>query len=128
MLKRFCLFLCSIALLLHCYGCVAVLAGAAGGAGTAAWLSGKMMQEVSSSPQKSLKAVKAAFKSKGYFVTKETIKEDVIQVLGKDINGKKIWVDIIPVISSGSKVQVRVGLLSDKEAARTLLAEIVKNL
>ena len=33
-------------LVLGLCGCVAVLAGAAGGAGTAAWLSGKLVQQV----------------------------------------------------------------------------------
>jgi len=126
--KRFCVFLVSMVMLLHCYGCVAVLAGAAGGAGTAAWLSGKMVQEVASSPEQSLKAVKAAFKSMGFTITKETIKEDAIQVIGKHTNEKTIWVDVTPTISSGSKIQVRVGMMSDQEATRALLSEIVKKL
>ncbi len=128
MLKRFGLFFVSMCLLVHCYGCVALLAGAAGGAGTAAWLSGKMVQEVAASPEKSLSAIKSSFAAMKYSITKETIKEDVIQVLGKHTNGKKIWVDVVPIISAGSKIQVRVGMVSDKEAARALLNEIVRKL
>lgn len=51
MFKKVVTLIFSVLLLLNICGCVALLAGAAAGAGTAAWLSGKLSQEVNASSE-----------------------------------------------------------------------------
>ncbi|MCX5703525.1 MAG: DUF3568 family protein [Candidatus Omnitrophica bacterium] len=46
MAKKILVFIFTSLLLINIYGCLALLAGAAGGAGTAVWLSEKLSQEV----------------------------------------------------------------------------------
>ncbi|MDD5730807.1 MAG: DUF3568 family protein [Candidatus Omnitrophica bacterium] len=110
------------------YGCVALLAGAAGGAGTAAWLSGKLSQEVNAPFDRSIAAAESALKSLNLVETKITKKEDVAQVMSNYTDGRTVWIDIHRVTQSSSKIEVRVGAAGDKEAAQKILNSIVKHL
>ncbi|MCR4337631.1 MAG: DUF3568 domain-containing protein [Candidatus Omnitrophica bacterium] len=109
-------------------GCFALLAGTAGGAGTAVWLSNKLVQEVNAPMDRSISAVRAALKSLKLEVTKETQAEDVAQVKSEYYDGKNIWIDIRKVTASKSKIEVRVGLTGDEIAARKVLDAILKRL
>ena len=126
MFKKFIVFLALVLFLANIYGCVALLAGAAGGAGTAVWLSGKLTQEVNVSSERSLKAVKSALNSLKLPVTKETKKEDVIQVISQYRDGKTIWIDIRPTTLKASRIDVRVGAISDEAASREIMERILK--
>jgi hypothetical protein len=66
-----------ILLLINTYGCVALLAGTAGGTGTAVWLSGKLSQQVDAPYSKTIDAVNAALKSLRLEITKETIGKNI---------------------------------------------------
>ncbi|UCC94641.1 MAG: DUF3568 family protein [Candidatus Omnitrophota bacterium] len=106
-------------------GCVALLAGAAGGAGTAVWLSGKLMQEVNAPFQKCLDASQSALKVLKHEITKVTVKDEVAQVIGTHMDGRTIWVDVHRIGRSSSRVEVRVGMMGDKEDARQILDKIL---
>ena len=114
----------SFILLVNMCGCIAILAGAAAGTGTAAWLSGKLSQEVNASFEASLKATKSALGSLKLNVTKETVKEDVAQVMSNYTDDKTIWIDINRVSKTTSRIEVRVGVTGDKEAAHKILDRI----
>lgn len=118
----------SVFLLVNMSGCVALLAGAAGGAGTAVWLSGKLTQEVNAPFQRSLNATKTALKSLRLKITKETIKEDVAQVMSNYTDGRTIWIDIHRIPDLRSRIEIRVGAVGDKEAALKILTRIMKYL
>lgn len=118
----------SVFLLVNMSGCVALLAGAAGGAGTAVWLSGKLTQEVNAPFQRSLNATKTALKSLRLKITKETTKEDVAQVMSNYTDGRTIWIDIRRISDLRSRIEVRVGAVGDKEAALKILTRIMKYL
>ena len=109
-------------------GCLALLAGAAGGAGTSVWLSGKLVQEVDSSFEETVGAVESGLESLSLDVAKMTKKDDVAQIKSNYTDGKTIWVDVRPVTSSSSKIEVRVGAIGDEEAAREVLDSILKYL
>lgn len=109
-------------------GCVALLAGAAAGAGTASWLSGKLIQEVNASFEKTIQASKQALGSLKLKVTKETIKDDTAQIMGNYTDGKTIWIDIHRVSAGVCRLEVRVGAASDKDAARKILNKIAQYL
>ncbi|MFH0941163.1 MAG: DUF3568 family protein [Candidatus Omnitrophota bacterium] len=115
--------------LLNICGCVAVIAGAAGGAGTSVWLSGKLSQEVNASFDKTLKATRSALKSMKLEVSRETVEKDIAQVMSKYTDGKTIWIDIRPITETSSKVDVRVGAVNgDEEASADILKRIQKYL
>jgi len=124
MIKKLIGLFFSIILLVNMYGCIAILAGAAAGTGTAAWLSGKLSQEVNTSFEASLKATKSALQSLKLDVTKETVKEDLAQVMSNYTDGKTIWIDINRVSKTTSRIEVRVGVTGDKEAAHKILDRI----
>ena len=57
MAKKMILYVFGFILLLNSYGCVLLLAGAAGGAGTAKWLSDKLTKDVDVSFEKSVRSM-----------------------------------------------------------------------
>ena len=107
-------------------GCVALLAGAAGGAGTAAWLSGKLTQEIKQPYEKTVKASKDTLSSMQYEITKEIKKDTVAQLMGKYSDGKTIWVDVHKITENSTRIDVRVGMSSDKMAEQKILDKIVE--
>lgn len=107
------------------YGCLAILAGTAGGAGTAVWLSGKLVQEVHAPYARTIKAAKSGLASLKMEITKETKTETVTQIKSRYSDGRETWVDIRPVSEASSKIEVRVGAISDKEAADKVLKRIL---
>jgi hypothetical protein len=124
MAMRIGVFVLSVLLLLNIYGCI-LLAGAAGGAGTAGWLSGKLVEEVNYPLDRSLNAAKRALSAMKFRVEKETVKEEVAQLISSYTDRRTIWIDIHRVSDSASRLEVRVGAVSDKEAARKILNKIL---
>ena len=115
--------------LLSVSGCVAVVAGTAGGAGTSVWLAGKLSQEVHASYDRTITAARKALDSLKLAVTKETRQEDVTQIKSVYSDGKEIWIDIRRITLESTKVEVRVGAVNpDKDAADTILKRIQKYL
>lgn len=117
-------------LLLGIYGCIALFAGgAAGGAGTAVWLSGKLTQEVNAPFEKTIGAVKSALDSLELGITKRTEEENVVQIKSEYTDGKTIWIDVRRISEESSKIEVRVGAVTpDKQAADKILKRIQKYL
>lgn len=126
MFKKIAVLVFSVFLLVSTSGCVALLAGTAGGAGTATWLSGKLTQEVNASFENSLKATRAALKALKMDIEKETVKDNIAQFISNYTDGRQVWIDIRRISQSISKIEVRVGMKGDKEAARKILDKIVK--
>ena len=116
-------------LLINAYGCI-LLAGAAGGAGTAVWLSGKLTQEVNTPFDRTITATESALKSLKLEVTKKTVEQEkVAQIMSKYTDGKTIWIDIRKVTDASSRVDVRVGAIEgDKRAADKILKTIQRYL
>jgi len=111
------------------FGCMAFVVGAASGAGTAVWLSGKLTQRVNYSFEKCIQASHQAMGTLKLEVTKETIQKNIAQIKGKYTDGKAIWVDIHRLTPGSCKIEVRVGVVEpDKVAADKILKEIVRNL
>lgn len=128
MFRKIIVLLVSVLFLISLSGCVAILAGAAGGVGTATWLSGKLSQEVNTPFERTLEATKSGLKSLRLDVKKETIKGDVAQVMSNYTDGRTVWIDIHKVSESISRVDIRVGATGDKGAARKILNRIIRYL
>jgi len=111
------------------YGCIALLAGGAAGAGTAVWLSEKLTQEFNAPYNRTVKAAKDALTSLKLEIIKETKEEDITQLRSKYSDGKEIWIDIRKISDNSTKVEVRVGVVSpDKIASEKILKAIKRHL
>jgi hypothetical protein len=127
MQRKLALFGAVLFLSVNLYGCLLV-AGAAGGAGTAVWLSGKLVEEENAPLDRSYDASKRALGSFNYPIDKDTRKADVAQLVAKHTDGRMIWVDVHRISDVRSRISVRVGAKGDQEAARALLDRIKSNL
>ncbi len=118
-----CVFLASAS------GCIALLAGAAAGAGTAVWLSGKLTQEFSAPQERVVNSAERALKAMKLKILKETTEEDVTQLKSEYTDGKDIWIDIKKIAERSTKVEVRVGGVSpDKDIAAKIMKRIERGL
>ena len=127
-MKKIIRFMVGGFMLLNFYGCVALLAGTAGGAGTAAWLSGKLVQEVPSPYERCIEAAKEALKSMHSEVFREIKGKEVNQIRSHYSDGRKIWIDIRPITDHSSRIEVRVGMKGDKAASDDVLKQIIRRL
>lgn len=128
MVKKILTAIVSILLFLNISGCALLLVGAASGAGTAVWLSGKLVQDVNVPMDHSIEAVHSGLKALKIDIEKETKTEDVAQIISKYTDGKTIWIDVRKVSDSASKIEVRVGAVGDKDAAHKVLEKIKRYL
>jgi hypothetical protein len=94
MAKKILSFIFTAIFLLNSAGCVAVVAGAAGGAGTAFWLEGKIKEEVKAPIPKVVKAVTSALKSMRLEITKTTVKDEVAQIKAEYTDKRVVWIDV----------------------------------
>ncbi|MDO8488787.1 MAG: DUF3568 family protein [Candidatus Omnitrophota bacterium] len=125
MFKKIKIFVFLGLLLLNLYGCIALLAGTAGGAGTAVWLSGKLSQEFHASYDRTTDAARAALQSLKLEIIKETKADNITQLKSEYADGKDIWIDIRKVTDNSTSVDVRVGgVKSDKAVANKILETI----
>jgi len=113
-----------LALVLNVSGCWLLVAGAAGGAGTAYWLSGKLSDEVSASSERTTQATEKALASLNMSVMKKTVATNVTQIISKYTDGSDVWIDIRPISTKTTKIEVRVGVPGDKAASTKILEKI----
>lgn len=125
MLKNLVYAFVGLVLVLNVSGCWLLVAGAAGGAGTALWLSGKLSDQVSASREVTVEAAEKALTSLNMSVTKKTAAAEVTQIISKYTDGKQVWIDIRPLTSKTTKIEIRVGAAGD-EAASTKILERIK--
>jgi len=131
MFKKLSAILISLFLLVNIYGCFALFAGGVvAGAGTAVWLSGKLIQQVDYPIDKTARTVREALSSSGFPLTyKEDLSKGFVQIRSYDKTKEKIWIDIFRTSGLSSQVQVRVGtFVSNKESAEKILRLILKDL
>ncbi|MCM8781761.1 MAG: DUF3568 domain-containing protein [Candidatus Omnitrophica bacterium] len=125
MLKKIAVLIFSGLFLLSLSGCWFLIGGAAGGAGTAVWLGGKLTQEFSASYERTASAAEKALNSLSLKIKHKTSTDKVTQLRSEYTDGKEIWVDVRKITDSSSKVEVRVGAVSpDKVAAEKILKRI----
>ena len=107
-------------------GCVAplVLAGAAGGAGTAYWLSEKLVQDINYPLARVLKATHNALDSLNLPVTKETTTAKTTQIISKDKDNNTIWIDLKSTTEAATRIEVRVGVKGNKAAEHNIMEKI----
>ena len=124
--KKFAFLVLVLFLAVGLSGCVALLAGTAGGVGTATWLGGKLTEEVKTSFDRSIAGAKTGLKSLNLEVTKFVKEDTVAQIRSKYSDGREIWIDVHKLTDTSSRIEVRVGVAGDKEAARKILDRILR--
>ena len=125
MFKKILWFVVLSASVVNFSGCIFLAAGAAG-AGTAKWLSDKATQEINSPIVRATKAAKEGLGDMKAVIYKETNAPDVTQILAKDPSDRQVWVDLRPIDSNNTRIEVRVGYLNGESDARKILESIVK--
>lgn len=124
MWKRYLAVLMISVVSLYVSGCVALLAGGAGVAGTAVWLSGKLSKEVVAPYEATIEATEAALKSMELIVTEKTVRGEVAQIMSNYTDGRTIWIDLRPMTEAITKIDIRVGAMGDESVARDILDRI----
>ena len=124
MIKKTFTFIAIILMALNLSGCIFLLAGAAGGLGTAVWLEGKLTQDFNKPYDRCVDATKSALQSMKLDITKETATLEVTQLMSKYTDGKTIWIDVKKTTEAATRVEIRVGATGDKEAASKILKKI----
>ncbi|MDO8661689.1 MAG: DUF3568 family protein [Candidatus Omnitrophota bacterium] len=133
MFKKIAVSIFSVFLLVNICGCAAlIVGGVAGGAGTAVWLSGKLVQYVNHPLEQTTKAAKDYLQFRNLtIVSKETIASghSVVQIRGREASGERIRIDIHKITENRSRIEVHVGtLISNKEAGDRILKGITERL
>jgi Protein of unknown function (DUF3568) len=116
-----------VALLPSLSGCVAVLAGAAG-AGTVAWVQGRLDAALDANYDKAEKAVNQAITQMQFAKVSE--KKDVLtaKLIARTAEDKKIEIKVSRVGEITSRVQIRVGYFGDEAQSLAILEKIKANL
>jgi len=127
MLRRIALCVVSVFLLINLCGCIALLAGAAAGGGTAMWLSGKLTDQVNASFSKTTSATERAMGALCAGKIEKVSRGNVVQFRGEDASGRNINVDVFLVSEKMTKLEIRVSV-NERDAAQRVLDEIKRRL
>jgi len=127
MIKRLAEVLIAVIFCLNICGCFALFAGAAGGAGTAVWLSGKLTQQLNASYDRTIKATESALESLDLAIIKESKEADVATFRSQYTDGKEIWIDVRRITDVSTKVEVRVGWVGVNKIACDKILNKIKS-
>ena len=116
-----------IALLASLSGCIAVLAGAAGG-GTVAWVQGRLDAALDADFTRAERAANRAVEELQFIKIDE--KKDALTaiLIVRTAEDKKVEIKIIRVGDTASDAQIRVGVFGDKALSLTILEKLKSNL
>lgn len=117
-----------VSLAMGCSGCVALLVGAAAGAGGVAYVQGGLEKNVDHSVAQAYKASLAALKSLDMFVTSKEQDPHSAKIKAEASDGKSVTIDIESLTERSSKIKIRVGIMGDQERSQIILNAIQRRL
>ena len=128
--SRILLSILLIAQMLGASGCAGLLlaTGAAGGAGGAIYVMGKLKEDVNAPVPKVRRAAVAGLKDLGLPVLKDKGDQLTASLESEFADGKHVWIDIEAGDESSSQIGIRVGLLGDEQRSRRVLKAIRQHL
>jgi hypothetical protein len=108
-------------------GCVAVVAGAAG-AGTVAYVQGRLDATLNADYEKTVNATDLAIKDLQFAKISE--KKDALQAIfiARTAGDRKVEIKVLKVTELSAKVEIRVGVFGDEALSLTVLDKIKANL
>lgn len=124
MIKKIIILCSGLIFLTFSSGCWVLVGAAAGGAGTAAWLGGKLSDQVNASHEGTVIATEKALHSLKMDITKKTETEQVTQIRSEYTDGSDVWIDIKPISDKTSKIEIRVGITGNKDISVKILERI----
>jgi len=127
MSKKLMLGLCFMSLLLCSSGCVLLL-GATAGAGSYAFVKGKLEQNFAYPIKKVHQASLKALKDLDIMITDDDIGFHEAKILAEYDDGKSLRLDIEALTEMNAKVRIRVGVFGDEMRSREVLNAIEKQL
>ena len=117
-----------IALSIQMCGCVALLIGAAGGAGAVAWVKGEMKEQIDKPLDEVYAATGEALKElelPGAIEKKDAL---TAKIKSSFADGKNIVIRIESLSDTSSEISIRVGTLGDRSRSQRILDTIHKHL
>ena len=131
MLKKFHGFVFSVFLvfcLIATSGCVAVVAGAAVGAGGYAWVKSALIKEFDVSSVKLQEATRKALRDLDLDLLIDDSDRLTAKITSKFADGKSVGIAINAITERSSKIKIRVGWVGDKMKSEMILNAIESNL
>lgn len=120
-------FLISL-LLVTTPGCLWLIAGAAAGAGGAAYHMGKLRETVNKPVPTVQAAARKAMKDLKLPATRDVRDQLTAELKSEFSDGKGVWISIKSLTEKSSQLTIRVGLAGDPGRSRLILDEIKKHL
>ena len=127
-MKKFCLSLCLAVMVISSSGCIALIVGAAAGAGSIIWIKGKLAQDFNVPLDKTYNATITAIKKLELQILVDRKDKFSAKIESKFADGANVWVDLEYLTVKSSKVSVRVGTLGDEARSRQIMSMIEKYL
>lgn len=124
--KNILIVLSVVGLTTNLSGCFFLVGAAAGGAGTALWVSGKLSVQEDVTYDRVVQATKKALESLDMPIKQETRTDKVTKITSEYTDGSTVWIDLRPVNTKTSRIVIRVGMRGDKEASNRILERIRK--
>jgi Protein of unknown function (DUF3568) len=109
-------------------GCVVAVAGAAAGAGTVAWVEGKLVVTLGNSYDQVTRATDTAIAQLQFFKLSDERDALTTTVTVRTAEDKKVTVEVKRVADQLTKVEIRVGAFGDKPVEQAVYDRIRANL
>jgi hypothetical protein len=109
-------------------GCIAVVAGAAAGAGTVAFVEGKFIGHIGYPYERVVAATKAAIPQDGLAMIEENHDALATEFTARTGNDTKVDIEVTRESDNLAKVEIRVGTFGDKQASAAIYDKIQANL
>lgn len=111
-----------------CSGCVALVAGAAGGTTGAAYVMGKLQDEINHPVPAVHQATVAALKALDLPLSENRADQMTARVESEFSDGKHVTIDLESFANARTQVTIRVGLIGDEARSLRILDAIKKQL
>ncbi len=109
-------------------GCYAVVLGAAAGAGSVAYVKGRIEKNFDRPVKKVNAATLSALKGLDIFVISDELTTHESEIKGEYDDGKEVKIKIIALTEKSSKITIRVGVLGNEEKSLEVLNAVIKKL
>lgn len=120
--------LCALLLMSTASGCVALVAGAAGGAAGVTYAKGKLTDRVDAPIAQVHAATIMALEGRGLQIHNDELHGASAKVRSETADDKRIWIDIESITPNSSKITIRVGARGNHPRQVTILDAIKANL
>ena len=120
--------LCSLLLMSIASGCVALAAGAAGGAAGVTYAKGKLTDRIDAPLAQVHAATVMAIEGQGLPIHNEELHGASAKVRSVTADDKRIWINIESITPDASKITIRVGARGNQPRQVTILDAIKTNL